>query len=65
MSDSEQAKNDLCVQIPGDDRHLPLTSHPNPRQVLVIDGGNGGVHEVLKHDAVEQAVLCDIDEVGC
>ena len=44
--------------------HLPLTSHPNPKKVLVIGGGDGGVvREVLKHDSVEQVVLCDIDEV--
>ena len=45
--------------------HLPLASHPNPKKVLVIGGGDGGVvREVLKHDTVEQVVLCDIDEVG-
>jgi spermidine synthase len=44
--------------------HLPLASHPNPKKVLVIGGGDGGVvREVLKHDSVEQVVLCDIDEV--
>jgi spermidine synthase / saccharopine dehydrogenase (NADP+, L-glutamate-forming) len=46
--------------------HLPLTSHPNPKKVLVIQvgGGDGGVErEVLQHDTVEQVVLCDIDEV--
>lgn len=45
--------------------HLPLASHPNPKKVLVIGGGDGGVvREVLKHDIVEQVVLCDIDEVN-
>ena len=44
--------------------HLPLASHPNPKKVLIIGGGDGGVvREVLKHDTVEQVVLCDIDEV--
>lgn len=43
--------------------HLPLASHPNPKSVLVIGGGDGGVlREVLKHPSVETAVLCDIDE---
>ncbi|EIW78088.1 saccharopine dehydrogenase [Coniophora puteana RWD-64-598 SS2] len=43
--------------------HLPMASHPNPKQVLVIGGGDGGVvREVLKHDTVESVVLCDIDE---
>lgn len=45
--------------------HLPLASHPHPKKVLVIGGGDGGVvREVLKHDIVEQVVLCDIDEVN-
>lgn len=44
--------------------HLPLASHPNPKKVLVIGGGDGGVvREVLKHPSVDQVVLCDIDEV--
>ncbi|EPQ53793.1 saccharopine dehydrogenase [Gloeophyllum trabeum ATCC 11539] len=43
--------------------HLPLASHPNPKKVLVIGGGDGGVvREVLKHNTVEEVVLCDIDE---
>lgn len=43
--------------------HLALNSHPNPKKVLVIGGGDGGVlREIIKHDCVEQAVLCDIDE---
>ncbi|PWN51060.1 putative chimeric spermidine synthase/saccharopine reductase [Violaceomyces palustris] len=43
--------------------HLPLASHPDPKRVLVIGGGDGGVlREVVKHDSVEEAVLCDIDE---
>lgn len=43
--------------------HIPLASHPNPKKVLVIGGGDGGVvREVLKHETVERVVLCDIDE---
>ncbi|ODV83733.1 hypothetical protein CANARDRAFT_202398 [[Candida] arabinofermentans NRRL YB-2248] len=43
--------------------HLALNSHPNPKRVLVIGGGDGGVlREVVKHESVEEAVLCDIDE---
>ncbi|KAI9172449.1 putative spermidine synthase [Paramyrothecium foliicola] len=43
--------------------HLALNSHPNPKKVLVIGGGDGGVlREVVKHDCVEEAILCDIDE---
>ena len=43
--------------------HLPMASHPNPKDVLVIGGGDGGViREVLKHSSVERVTLCDIDE---
>ena len=43
--------------------HLPMASHPNPKNVLVIGGGDGGViREVLKHETVEHVTLCDIDE---
>lgn len=43
--------------------HLPLNTHPNPKKVLVIGGGDGGVvREVLRHESVEEVVLCDIDE---
>jgi spermidine synthase len=43
--------------------HLGMMSHPNPKKVLVIGGGDGGVlREVVKHDSVEEAILCDIDE---
>ncbi|KAH3666610.1 hypothetical protein WICMUC_005594 [Wickerhamomyces mucosus] len=43
--------------------HLGLNSHPNPKKVLVIGGGDGGVlREIVKHESVEEAWLCDIDE---
>jgi spermidine synthase len=43
--------------------HLAMNSHPNPKKVLVIGGGDGGVlREVVKHHTVEEAILCDIDE---
>ena len=43
--------------------HLAMNSHPNPEKVLVIGGGDGGVlREVVKHDCVKEATLCDIDE---
>jgi spermidine synthase len=43
--------------------HLAMNSHPDPKRVLVIGGGDGGVlREVVKHSCVEEAVLCDIDE---
>lgn len=38
-------------------------SHPNPKRVLVVGGGDGGVlREIVKHKSVEQAVLVEIDE---
>lgn len=43
--------------------HLAMNSHPNPKKVLVIGGGDGGVlREILKHETVEEAHLCDIDD---
>ena len=43
--------------------HLAMNSHPDPKNILVIGGGDGGVlREVFKHPSVESAVLCDIDE---
>ncbi|HLT58233.1 MAG: polyamine aminopropyltransferase [Limnochordales bacterium] len=42
--------------------HVALNTHPHPRRVAVIGGGDGGtVREVLKHAAVEQVVLIEID----
>ncbi|WP_058308730.1 spermidine synthase [Gracilibacillus massiliensis] len=42
--------------------HVPLFTHPNPKEVLVVGGGDGGViREVLKHRSVQKAVLVDID----
>ena len=43
--------------------HILLCSHPAPRQVLVVGGGDGGiVREVVRHEIVERVVLCEIDE---
>ncbi|WLD93209.1 polyamine aminopropyltransferase [Alkalihalobacillus sp. AL-G] len=42
--------------------HVPLFTHPEPKHVLVVGGGDGGViREVLKHPSVEKAVLVEID----
>ncbi|XP_042062738.1 spermidine synthase 1-like isoform X2 [Salvia splendens] len=44
--------------------HLPLCSIPNPRKVLVIGGGDGGVlHEVSRHASVEKIDICEIDKM--
>ncbi|MDT8860482.1 spermidine synthase [Alkalihalobacillus sp. MEB130] len=42
--------------------HVPLFTHPNPKNVLVVGGGDGGViREILKHPSVEKATLVEID----
>ncbi|WP_438444862.1 polyamine aminopropyltransferase [Gorillibacterium sp. sgz5001074] len=42
--------------------HPVLFTHPDPKLVLVVGGGDGGViREVLKHPRVEKAVLVEID----
>jgi spermidine synthase len=42
--------------------HLPLFAHPNPKKVLIIGGGDGGVlREVVKHPGVETIHMCEID----
>lgn len=42
--------------------HVPLFTHPNPRKVLVVGGGDGGsIREILRHPSVEKVVLCEID----
>ncbi|KAL2903221.1 Spermidine synthase 1, partial [Bienertia sinuspersici] len=44
--------------------HLPLCSIPNPKKVLVIGGGDGGVlREIARHSSVEQIDICEIDEM--
>ncbi|XP_042223791.1 spermidine synthase-like [Homarus americanus] len=41
---------------------LPLNSHPHPKKVLVVGGGDGGVaRECSRHPAVEEVVQCEID----
>lgn len=42
--------------------HVPLFTHPSPKHVLVIGGGDGGaIREVVRHDAVETAEMIEID----
>jgi spermidine synthase len=42
--------------------HVPLFALPEPKNVLVIGGGDGGIlREVLKHPSVKTATLCEID----
>ncbi|GHE27838.1 polyamine aminopropyltransferase [Vulcaniibacterium thermophilum] len=43
--------------------HPALFTHPDPKHVVIIGGGDcGTLREVLKHEGVERAVQCDIDE---
>ena len=42
--------------------HPALFTHPAPKKVLVIGGGDGGsIREIVRHPEVELAVLCEID----
>ena len=44
--------------------HPVLFTHPAPRRVAIIGGGDcGTLHEVLKHAEVEEVTQIDIDEV--
>lgn len=44
--------------------HVPLFTHPNPKKVLVIGGGDGGtLREVIRHESVEKCVMVEIDKL--
>ena len=44
--------------------HPALLSHPNPKNVVIIGGGDcGTLREVLKHSSVESVTQIDIDQV--
>ncbi|AEA47208.1 polyamine aminopropyltransferase [Archaeoglobus veneficus] len=41
--------------------HVPMLTHPSPKKVLIIGGGDGGTaREVLKHDP-DEVVMVEID----
>lgn len=41
---------------------LPLCCHSNPKKILIVGGGDGGVaREVVKHPTVEEVHLVEID----
>jgi len=43
--------------------HPALLTHPDPKRVLIIGGGDcGTLREVLKHPGVEKAVQAELDE---
>lgn len=42
--------------------HVPILAHGAARRVLIIGGGDGGMaREVLKHDAIAEVVMVEID----
>jgi spermidine synthase len=42
--------------------HVPLFSHTDPKNILVVGGGDGGIiREITKHASVERACLVEID----
>lgn len=46
--------------------HLPMFAHPNPKKVLIVGGGDGGVlREVVKHAGVQEIHMCEIDQQVC
>jgi len=60
---------DGIVQLSTSDEHIyhemivhpPMFSHPNPKKILIVGGGDGGtLREVLRHDPLE-VVMIDID----
>lgn len=62
---------DGCVMLTGRDNflyhemmsHPALYTHPAPKKVVIIGGGDcGTLREVLKHREVESVIQCDIDE---
>lgn len=43
--------------------HIAMHAHPDPKNIIVIGGGDGGVvRELLKHDTVEKVYFIEIDE---
>ncbi len=44
--------------------HVPLFSHPHPKDVLIIGGGDGGTaREVLKHSQIQKCIMVEIDSM--
>ncbi|MFC1716821.1 spermidine synthase, partial [Candidatus Poribacteria bacterium] len=42
--------------------HLPLLAHPNPKRLLILSGGAGGViDEILKHPSAELLEYAELD----
>jgi spermidine synthase len=44
--------------------HVPMFTHPNVRDVLVIGAGDGGtIRELVRHPGIERITMVEIDEV--
>ncbi|WP_342472142.1 polyamine aminopropyltransferase [Metasolibacillus sp. FSL H7-0170] len=44
--------------------HVPMAVHPNPKKVLIIGAGDGGVvRELVQYQAIEHIDLVEIDEM--
>ena len=44
--------------------HPAMLSHPNPKKILIIGGGDGGAaKEYLRHPSVEKIIIAEIDSV--
>ncbi|WKA08629.1 hypothetical protein VitviT2T_026334 [Vitis vinifera] len=44
--------------------HLALCSIPNPKKVLLVGGGDGGIlREASRHSSLEQIDICEIDKM--
>ncbi|KAJ1385510.1 S-adenosyl-L-methionine-dependent methyltransferase, partial [Sesbania bispinosa] len=42
--------------------HLALCSIPNPKKVLLVGGGDGGIlREISRHSSVEHIDICEMD----
>ncbi|MCP4669850.1 MAG: spermidine synthase [Desulfobacula sp.] len=43
--------------------HVPLFAHPNPENILVIGGGDGGIlREANRHECIKNIDFCEVDE---
>ncbi|MFT6084130.1 MAG: spermidine synthase [Alphaproteobacteria bacterium] len=43
--------------------HTPIFAHDNPKNILIIGGGDGGIaREVLRHQRVETVTMIEIDK---
>ncbi|XP_056698523.1 spermidine synthase-like [Spinacia oleracea] len=44
--------------------HLPLCSIPNPKKLLLIGGGDGGIlREASRHPSLDQIDICELDKM--